>query len=377
MQKKNNNSLMIALEQLCFFALFFWYFVGHSFLRPSVNHSRESLIALMLVAVMIVIFWFLHPAIHSRNRNTYYVFCILVTTLAVFLEYILTINHILSKFPDEFLSVEEAGIKRSLILNLIFRDSIIVYFSGVLAENFGLKNKLIEKDKMILSENKIHVYSINGKESMLININEICYIRQKGNYNLLFTTDGKMFTRRGTLLEAERLLEEQGFIKVSKSTIVHLANIIGHSKNMLYFSEKGSKIEPIRIMATYTPTVVPIIKDYLKKKETEVIASAFEVTATHQSKDTNNSIISWVGLSETTGITTKSRKHRIICNYLLYHCDCKLNDIVSETHIPKSTVSRILAQLKQEGLIEYVGSKKTGGYRVCQKPMANPPANKQ
>jgi uncharacterized membrane protein len=29
-------------------------------------------------------------------------------------------------------------------------------------------------------------------------------------------------------------------------------------------------------------------------------------------------------------------------------------------------VHRILAQLKKEGLIEYVGSKKTGGYKVVE-----------
>ena len=31
-----------------------------------------------------------------------------------------------------------------------------------------------------------------------------------------------------------------------------------------------------------------------------------------------------------------------------------------------ATVNRILKQLKQDGLIEYVGSKKTGGYRVTE-----------
>ena len=33
-------------------------------------------------------------------------------------------------------------------------------------------------------------------------------------------------------------------------------------------------------------------------------------------------------------------------------------------HLSLSTVNRILKLLKDEGLIEYTGSKKTGGYRV-------------
>ncbi|MBO6079542.1 MAG: helix-turn-helix domain-containing protein, partial [Bacteroidales bacterium] len=40
---------------------------------------------------------------------------------------------------------------------------------------------------------------------------------------------------------------------------------------------------------------------------------------------------------------------------------------VSGTKIPKSTVARYLKELQQNGLIEYVGSKKTGGYRVVEK----------
>lgn len=36
------------------------------------------------------------------------------------------------------------------------------------------------------------------------------------------------------------------------------------------------------------------------------------------------------------------------------------------------SLNRILAQLKQDGLIEYVGSKRTGGYRVVEKKNENP-----
>ena len=39
----------------------------------------------------------------------------------------------------------------------------------------------------------------------------------------------------------------------------------------------------------------------------------------------------------------------------------------AKIQVSLSTVNRILAQLKADGLIEYAGSKKTGGYRTVEK----------
>ena len=41
--------------------------------------------------------------------------------------------------------------------------------------------------------------------------------------------------------------------------------------------------------------------------------------------------------------------------------------LADQTRLSQSTINRILKQLKDEGLVEYVGSKKTGGYNVCQR----------
>ncbi len=51
---------------------------------------------------------------------------------------------------------------------------------------------------------------------------------------------------------------------------------------------------------------------------------------------------------------------------------------MERTHFSQSTVNRILGQLKADGLIEYDGSKKTGGYRVVNhKNQQQEPSNVQ
>ena len=46
------------------------------------------------------------------------------------------------------------------------------------------------------------------------------------------------------------------------------------------------------------------------------------------------------------------------------HPDCKSADIVAKTSHSLSTVERCLSELRKQERITYVGSKKTGGYRV-------------
>ena len=50
--------------------------------------------------------------------------------------------------------------------------------------------------------------------------------------------------------------------------------------------------------------------------------------------------------------------------YVAEHSCCKMMDVSMGISMPSGTLNRVLALLKREGLIEYVGSKKTGGYCV-------------
>ncbi|MBR4637407.1 MAG: MarR family transcriptional regulator, partial [Bacteroidales bacterium] len=60
----------------------------------------------------------------------------------------------------------------------------------------------------------------------------------------------------------------------------------------------------------------------------------------------------------------KHQNFRPVYSYIRRHPDCKASEISSGISIPTGSLNRILKQLKDEGLIEYTGSKKTGGYRV-------------
>ncbi|MBO7587620.1 MAG: MarR family transcriptional regulator [Bacteroidales bacterium] len=62
------------------------------------------------------------------------------------------------------------------------------------------------------------------------------------------------------------------------------------------------------------------------------------------------------------------------------HPNCSTADIVAATGFSLSTVERSIVELKQQGLIEHTGSKKTGGYKAVNNPPEEndePTANNQ
>ncbi|MBR6174062.1 MAG: MarR family transcriptional regulator [Bacteroidales bacterium] len=63
----------------------------------------------------------------------------------------------------------------------------------------------------------------------------------------------------------------------------------------------------------------------------------------------------------------ETQSSQMVLSFISEHPDCKGSDIADHLHVSLSTVNRILAQLKAEGLVEYVGSKKTGGYQAVEK----------
>lgn len=374
MKKKSWFLFGVIWYQIFFFTFFVWYFYSHSFLRPSATIPIELFLAMMLTVVMLVNFWFLYPVLRVQKRTFYYTLCLLMVTMAVLVEYFLTKECTFSIYPTSFLTEEGGSIRKSFIFNLFLRDGALVVFSGLMAEILGLKTSLEEKDKIILLDDRIHAYSSNGKISTYVEIRNLCYVKQKENYNILVTTDGQKYNRRGTLKSIESLLEGKDFVKISKSILVHLTKIESKNGNVLTFSAlKDADIMPVNITSSYAETAIPVIERYLYTKGlsgTEVNQQeklTEQVIITMQSEEPSAKVTTHLEVN-----TTRTSKGDDIYNYIINHNNCKLNDIVSETNIPKSTVTRYLKEMLEENRIEYVGSKKTGGYRaVAQQKQMN------
>ena len=332
--------------QLVFFVFFFEYFTKNSFLRPSVNDKTEFCIALMLILAMFANYWLL--LLLFRKKNTmflYLLFSGMEVIITALIEYILTIEAKLSVVPNEMIAVYGSLIKKRFFFNLLLRNSGLLCFVGLVSDNFRLRIKILQdKERQLFREkHKLEVQQFFDKSSILLDEDEICYITQNQNYNTFVTVSGAKYTKRGTLNNLQDLLGENNYVKISRSVIVRLKYVKSVSNNNVELL-MGDNMEDflLPVSTSYISTAIPTIEDFLKKKKL------------------NQTEFDFI-------LTTMPQKAQQIHHYIAYHPNCKLNDIVTETHIPKSTTTRYIKEMQDEGLIEYTGSKRTGGYKIVNR----------
>ena len=351
----NKQFLRTLFEHLILSILFIWYFVPNSFLRPAVELGTECFLASLIVIAAEVNFWILYPSF-QKNNHLFLYFALSAGEIIVLsvVEYCLTIDANMSMYVTELANAEYFQIQKALFLNLLFRNCGLFSVVMILAYNTDLRIRLFEKDRKLFKLNKqLIVQSLNDKHTCLLDADRICYVQQNQNYNNFYTFEGALFNRRSTLMDIQELLGEENFLKISKSVIVSKSHIKDFTEDkIVLLTDNNIENYQLTIGKTYLSEVSPIIKSLLYKAKQDLQESESSKPEPPQPEPT---------------LPELHPKALAIFQYISTFPGCKITDIMEGTKIPKSTVTRYLKDLLVDGLIEYVGSKKTGGYRAMEK----------
>ena len=266
-------------------------------------------------------------------------------------------------------------LKLVFFFNIMTRNLCLLGFVGLMANNIGQKFRLLEKDRLMLKKaNRVIVKK--NHEDHIIDASTICYVRQQQNETTIFTDDGQQYKRRGSMVFFEEALPPASCVRISKSTIVFCSHIQSFTDKEVTIQMKESDKNVTLPFGRYiASSAYTAIQQYMQPYQ-HIDNSQQTVkpeTAPSVSPDTTDSeeITPTVSVndhqqpSKPAQKRKRSPKYTKILNFITEHAECNIKDIVDGTTIPKSTVTRILAELKKEGSIEYVGSKKTGGYHVA------------
>lgn len=196
------------------------------------------------------------------------------------------------------------------------------------------------------------------QDSKMIKVNNIFYFEQiKYNTIVHIISNDNIFIRACSLKKFISLVGDDKVVQISKNTVlmrqmivkcndaeVTIENPITHQKKVfpiseVYYSQVNEILSPDNIFT-----------------QQQIHYDAEKVTSSSVSKKPYSYQRS----------TSKKRKTKSVYQYIKTHKNCKAADVGEKLKISDATVNRILAQLKKEGLIEYVGSKKTGGYKVVE-----------
>ena len=331
--------------------LFFWYYADNSFLRPAVEPGTEYFLALLIIVAAEVNFWILYPAFHNNNRT--FIYFLLTTVEAVALsvvEYLLTIEIQLSMIHLESTGLESIQIKKTLITNLLLRNGGLMGIVMILAYNTDLRIRMFDKDrKLFRLKRQLLVRSIADRSSHLLDADRICYVQQHQNYNYFYTPDGKRFERRATLKDIQTLLGEEDYMQISKSVIVCKSYLKSCDEDeIVLLTDENVENYRLTIGKSYRSEVLPVVSAVLDKVKKDMPESGDP--------------------QPQPSIPNLCPKALAIFQYISTSPGCKITDIVERTNLPKSTVTRYLKKLQQEGHIKYEGNKRVGGYQVTIRP---------
>ena len=139
-------------------------------------------------------------------------------------------------------------------------------------------------------------------------------------------------------------------VQVSRSIVIPYSSIVDYNKSGVMV-----KSTPENIMISYSDIFAThayeLVAKHVRKNEKGVFGTLQKRTAKPRTAKPN-----------------KPQQSDLLYAFISEHPGCSAAEIKKNRSISLSTVNRILADLKKEGRIEYVGSKKTGGYYLVNIP---------
>lgn len=228
---------------------------------------------------------------------------------------------------------------------LVTNDSEKVNFS---------KEKPDMKSPEIRTADNQHLQT-TGKKSIpsysFTKIRDILYFEQFKNCTLLHTSEDNIFLRNSTLNKTMNIIGTDNILRVTKSVAIMKNYLLTYNDQHVILN---NPIQNNTITLNWSPKyyyeALPVLNEWEKIK---TLSESNTIVTTKR----GNAKKTWV-----IPDLLHSNKNNQIYFYVSKHPGCKKSEISKKLKTPMATVSRILKQLKDEGLITYEGSKKTGGY---------------
>lgn len=332
---KKKEAIRISLGvviQLVFCGIVLFAFHHVSLLRPVAYPClyKEYLCAIIVLAAMLVNekLWF--PLFYAKNEVGKYVVAILLTiVLAAAGEIILVYpqshaNLLWSRVPGtEFFFMYSCTC-------IFLRDAGFVLLSFticVLREAHGLKE--ISETLMYKKNMQIEVIGEKGLHQ-LVQVADIAYCQQSGNFTNVYLRDGKNYYRYGSLCHLQNMLVTAGIVPISRKCFVMGHAVADYNDRNVDLRGDGGWHVQLPISDAYRESAIPLLQGETEKAECE-----------HPRNE---------------------KTCKAIYDYIASHPRCSAQDIQEHTGLAPSSVYRYIRLLKEEGLINHEGSNKAGGY---------------
>ena len=353
---KQRNTIATILLNILFCATLLWFFSRNAYLRPYLGSPyKEALSGLLLLVTLYANYFIFFPKLYRQRTSIYWFAVITACFLSVCVE-------LASGYT--YISENHAAIIAEIGSSRYFFKHLILIFSRNLAFNFF--PYMLRVNKQLMQSLETEVRAVYQYARMIdvcdreynchhIPVDDIFYCMKRGNETEVYTVDGVKYTRNCTIRYLIQLLGDKDFVRISPSIVVpfqHIASCDGKALVMktMPWTEAPLKFE---LDTRNFPQARTAIEEYLHAKQEGV----------------NDK---WSDDDEEKGKISLSvppkEKLDTVLDYIKEHPGCRSMELISHTSYSQTTMDRCLSELKKQGLIEHVGSKKNGGYQVAGAP---------
>lgn len=312
---------------------------------------KEYLVALLPLAVFYLTGFVLFPLLMLRNRRVWYAVAVLACSLSAATAELLFVAPQLVPVVEMTLGEEQVS---ASFLNFLFfitlRDltfAAVAHIIGDTRHQQSMRDKYEARLSAVAQEMD---ESSENPASHFFKIGSILFCQQARNVTWIYLDNGRIISRHGSLKKLENLLGTEVFVNVSRDTIVMRDKILSYDDHHVDIGVPG-KGQPKRI--GWSPSFYEKAKMVLESAPCGQQTSQDGESTCRKPQKVDEVLPDFV---------RDNRNLRVVYRYIAHHPNCKATDVKTRSHVSQSTVNRILGQLKKEGLIEYRGSKKKGGY---------------
>ena len=325
--------------------LFLYLFSTNAMLRPTACFAlhKEVFIGILVIVMVYLNAYFLQPLLFRRNRISLYVLLSLSSALvAVSVEFALMHNDIMSNIV-QYMSLDEAKLYFWMrYLFCLLRNLALVAATFMVCELRSWSKRGNMVDTILSKEEDGILAEDMDKNTILVRAKDIRYFVQDRNYTKFFCERDKFFFRYGSLKSTLRLMEGKPFVQVNRNTVIR--------KDLVCFLEETGQVSILSEQTFEVPEI------YIDKV----------MAAVSETNDKKDSKIQRKRRNQQSPPKRNNERVQQIYQSIAKAPGVSAVTLSRNTEIPIPTVNRILGQLKKEGLIEYQGSKKYGGYRVVE-----------
>ena len=320
---------------------------------------KEYLCGVTVLVLFYVNVLFLFPKLYLKGNNLAYLIAVfLCGVVAAIAELVFVNPQIAPLLNASFDTIATQAIMRKYLFLISLRNFGVMAIGYTICEIRNQRHSREHHETRLRNVvQEIDAKSADNKDDF-IKVSNILYCQQARNTTCIYYAGGNIFFRYGSLKKTSELIGADKMIQVSKDLIVNRDFIYSYTENEVvitdsmrqkkislscsssFFKRNGEETQAIREQESSQQTDVCDTEDNVAHKNI------------HLNRKRLMSLI-------------KQNQHvRPIHSFIRKHPGCKSSDIAASVELSQSTVNRILKKLKDEGLIEYTGSKKTGGYRV-------------